>query len=263
MKITDFLTRETVIPALAGGDNHVDGVAGQRDLTHDNRCGPHRRQRSAIVGADEADRHKPEAGRSTGHHQEIPLAMQVRCLAANGGGAWSFTTASLADGGHAFTTKAVDVAGNVSTASSALNVSVDTVAPGVPTITSFAPNNNVAGTSSNQITLTGTAMAGSTPEGITRGIETWRAANPAPRATLIQVADHIDHIRKVAGIDHIGLGGDFDGITQVVLGLEDVATYPDLIAELLRRGYSDEDIRKITGRNILRVLKRAEQVAGR
>ena len=106
-----------------------------------------------------------------------------------------------------------------------------------------------------------TAMAGSTPEGITRGVDAWRTANPAPRATIIQVADHIDHIRKVAGIDHVGLGGDFDGITQVVLGLEDVSTYPDLIAELLRRGYSDEDVRKITGRNILRVFKRAEEIA--
>jgi membrane dipeptidase len=108
-----------------------------------------------------------------------------------------------------------------------------------------------------------TGVAGSTPDGIARDIEAWRAANAAPRATIIQVADHIDHIRKVAGIDHIGLGGDFDGITQVVLGLEDVSTYPDLVAELLRRGYGDDDVRKITGKNILRVLKRAEQVAGR
>jgi membrane dipeptidase len=108
-----------------------------------------------------------------------------------------------------------------------------------------------------------TAIAGSTPDAIVRGVDTWRAANPAPRATIIQVADHIDHIRKVAGIDHVGLGGDFDGITQVVLGLEDVSTYPDLMAELLRRGYSDEDVKKIAGRNILRVFKRAEQVAGR
>jgi membrane dipeptidase len=107
------------------------------------------------------------------------------------------------------------------------------------------------------------AVAGSTTDAVTRGVDSWRAANAAPRATLIQVADHIDHLRKVAGIDHIGLGGDFDGITQVVLGLEDVSTYPDLLAELLRRGYSDEDVRKITGKNILRVLKRAEQVAGK
>ena len=106
-----------------------------------------------------------------------------------------------------------------------------------------------------------TAVAGSTADTITRGVEMWRSANTPPRATIIQVADHIDHIRKVAGIDHIGLGGDFDGITQVVLGLEDVSTYPDLIAELLRREYSDEDVRKIAGKNILRVLKRAEDVA--
>ena len=89
----------------------------------------------------------------------------------------------------------------------------------------------------------------------------WRAANPEPRATLAQVADHIDHIRKVAGIDHIGLGGDFDGITSVPVGLEDVSTYPALVAELLRRGYSDEDVKKIIGGNLLRVMRAAEQVA--
>jgi membrane dipeptidase len=88
-----------------------------------------------------------------------------------------------------------------------------------------------------------------------------RVGKEAPRATIIQVADHIDHIKAVAGINHIGLGGDFDGITQVVLGLEDTSTYPDLMAELLRRGYSDEDVRKIAGKNILRVLKKAEDVA--
>jgi len=65
----------------------------------------------------------------------------------------------------------------------------------------------------------------------------------------------------VAGIDHIGVGGDFDGITAVVVGLEDVSTYPQLFAELLRRGYSDDDIRKIANKNILRVLKAAEMTA--
>ena len=83
----------------------------------------------------------------------------------------------------------------------------------------------------------------------------------APKATLSQVADHIDHIRKVAGIDHIGLGGDFDGITQVVVGLEDVSKYPDLTAELLKRGYKDDDIKKILGLNVLRVMRQAEKVA--
>jgi membrane dipeptidase len=77
------------------------------------------------------------------------------------------------------------------------------------------------------------------------------------------VADHIDHIRKVAGIDHIGIGGDFDGISDVVVGLEDVSTYPNLFAELLRRGYSDDDLRQIAGRNVLRVMKAAEGVARR
>ena len=83
----------------------------------------------------------------------------------------------------------------------------------------------------------------------------------APRATLAQVADHIDHIRKVAGIDHIGLGGDFDGISSVVEGLEDVSTYPALTAELLKRGYKDDDIKKILGLNVLRVMKQVEKVA--
>ena len=82
-----------------------------------------------------------------------------------------------------------------------------------------------------------------------------------PKATLAQVADHIDHIRKVAGIDHIGLGGDFDGITQVVAGLEDVSKYPDLTAELIKRGYTDQDIKKILGLNVLRVMTQAEKVA--
>ncbi len=84
---------------------------------------------------------------------------------------------------------------------------------------------------------------------------------PAPKATLSQVADHIDHIRKVAGIDHIGLGGDFDGISSVIVGLEDVSTYPALTAELLKRGYKDDDIKKILGLNVLRVMRQVEKVA--
>jgi membrane dipeptidase len=83
----------------------------------------------------------------------------------------------------------------------------------------------------------------------------------APQATLSQVADHIDHIRKVAGIDHVGLGGDFDGISSVVAGLEDVSTYPALTAELLERGYKDDDIKKILGLNVLRVMRQVEKVA--
>jgi membrane dipeptidase len=94
-------------------------------------------------------------------------------------------------------------------------------------------------------------------------LDAWRAKNPAPRATLSQVADHIDHVRKVAGIDHVGLAGDFDGITAVVQGLEDVSTYPYLTAELLRRGYSDDDIRKLIGGNVLRVWRRVDEIGAK
>lgn len=89
----------------------------------------------------------------------------------------------------------------------------------------------------------------------------WRDANPRPDATLSQVADHIDHLVATAGIDHVGIGSDFDGIGFTPVGLEDVSTFPDLIAELVRRGYPDEDIRKILGGNLLRALDRAEVVA--
>jgi membrane dipeptidase len=89
----------------------------------------------------------------------------------------------------------------------------------------------------------------------------WREANPQPDATLSQVADHIDHLVATAGIDHVGIGSDFDGIGATPVGLEDVSTFPDLIAELVRRGYPDEDIRKILGGNLLRALDRAEEVA--
>lgn len=86
---------------------------------------------------------------------------------------------------------------------------------------------------------------------------------PAPKATLAQVADHIEHIRRVAGIDHVGLGGDFDGITEVVEGLEDVSRYPTLIAELARRGWTDEELAKLAGGNVLRAFAQAERVAAR
>jgi membrane dipeptidase len=96
---------------------------------------------------------------------------------------------------------------------------------------------------------------------VTRGVEAWTKANPAPRALVSDAADHIDHIRKVAGIDHIGLGGDFDGITSVPEGLEDVSKYPALTAELLRRGYKDDEVKKILGLNILRVMRQVESVS--
>ena len=92
-------------------------------------------------------------------------------------------------------------------------------------------------------------------------LQVWREANPRPEATMAQVADHIDHIRELIGVDFIGIGGDYDGTTSLPVGLEDVSTYPDLFVELLRRGYTDEDVAKIAGRNILRVMREVERVA--
>ncbi|MBI2222399.1 MAG: membrane dipeptidase [Acidobacteria bacterium] len=100
-------------------------------------------------------------------------------------------------------------------------------------------------------------------QAVAAALDEWRKANPEPKATLAAVADHIDHIRKVAGIDHIGIGSDFDGITSTPVGLEDVSTYPALTAELLRRGYSEADVKKIIGLNILRVMREAERVSAR
>jgi membrane dipeptidase len=82
-----------------------------------------------------------------------------------------------------------------------------------------------------------------------------------PRATLQQVADHVEHIRDVAGIDHVGLGSDFDGITSVPEGLENVTKFPDLVAELLRRGWKEQDVKKVVGQNALRILRDVERVA--
>ncbi len=91
----------------------------------------------------------------------------------------------------------------------------------------------------------------------------WEQANPRPQATLAQVADHLDHVRQVAGPDHVGLGSDFDGFDHPPVGLEDVSRFPYLFAELIRRGWSDDDLRKLAGRNLLRVLRQAEETAAR
>lgn len=89
------------------------------------------------------------------------------------------------------------------------------------------------------------------------------AANPLPPLPISKLIDHIDHIVKVAGVDHVGIGSDFDGITEVVQGLEDVSTFPALFAELARRGWSDADLKKLAGENLLRVFGQAEAVAKR
>jgi len=98
---------------------------------------------------------------------------------------------------------------------------------------------------------------------IRKEIEEWLAEHPMPDAILEDVADHIDHIRDVIGVEYIGIGADYDGITTVPVGLEDVSTYPHLFAELLRRGYSEEELKKIAGLNVLRVMREAENVAKR
>ncbi|WP_111766674.1 dipeptidase [Nakamurella deserti] len=92
-------------------------------------------------------------------------------------------------------------------------------------------------------------------------IDRWRAENPVPRATLAQVADHVEHAREVAGVEHIGLGGDFDGVAVLPDGLEDVASYPRLLGELAGRGWSDTELAGLTSGNVLRVLGRAEEIA--
>ncbi|HEV2284777.1 MAG TPA: dipeptidase [Steroidobacteraceae bacterium] len=91
----------------------------------------------------------------------------------------------------------------------------------------------------------------------------WERAHPKPPVGIGDVADHIDHIRKVAGVEHVGLGSDFDGIPEAPAGLDGVDKYPALLAELARRGWSDADLAKVAGGNALRVLARAEEVSAR
>lgn len=102
-----------------------------------------------------------------------------------------------------------------------------------------------------------------TDQAIAKGLADWDKENIPPRGGVSDVADHIDHIRKVAGVDHIGVGADFYDVVpgSMVVGLENVTRYPYLFAELLRRGYSDDDVLKIAGRNHLRAMRQMEKVA--
>ena len=101
------------------------------------------------------------------------------------------------------------------------------------------------------------------PDRAKDAMNAWQTANPMPKATISDVADHIDHIVQVAGADHVGIGSDFDGITSTPQGLENVSTYPALFAELIRRGYTDDQLKGIAGLNVLRVMRKAEAVATR
>ena len=101
------------------------------------------------------------------------------------------------------------------------------------------------------------------PDRAKAALADWEEKHPRPAATLAQVADHADHIRQVAGVDHVGLGSDFDGIEDTPLGLDGVDRFPALLAELMRRGWTDADIAKLAGENVLRVMARAEKVAER
>jgi membrane dipeptidase len=99
------------------------------------------------------------------------------------------------------------------------------------------------------------------PDRAKAALAEWEAQHPRPITTLAQVADHIEHVRQVAGIDHVGLGSDFDGIPDAPVGLEGVDRYPALLEELMRRGWSDADIAKLAGENLLRAMAAAEQVS--
>jgi membrane dipeptidase len=99
------------------------------------------------------------------------------------------------------------------------------------------------------------------PAAAKAALTAWEAANPRPASTIPQVADHIDHIAKLIGVDHVGLGGDFDGIEVTTQGMQDVSTYPALLTELARRGWSVADLEKLTSGNMMRVLRAVEAYA--
>ena len=97
---------------------------------------------------------------------------------------------------------------------------------------------------------------------VAEGVKVWQAANPRPAVSVKEVADHVEHVARIAGHDHVGIGADLDGIPYTPTGLEGVETYPRLFAELIRRGWNDADLAKLAGGNVLRALRRAEAVAG-
>jgi membrane dipeptidase len=116
----------------------------------------------------------------------------------------------------------------------------------------------------------GVVMVTFVPTFVSREVAIWsglsdeeRAGRQRPRATIDDVVRHIEHVREVAGVDHVGIGADYDGISELPIGLEDVSTYPRLFAELSRRGWSEADLRKLAGENIIRAWHRVEEVSAR
>ncbi|MFC1619646.1 dipeptidase [Candidatus Neomarinimicrobiota bacterium] len=101
------------------------------------------------------------------------------------------------------------------------------------------------------------------PAAVESGMKSWKTEHIQPVVPISLIADHIDHIRDIAGIDHVGIGSDFDGISTTPVGLEDVAGFPNLIAELLQRGYDEKEVQKVAGLNLLRVFREVENVAAR
>jgi membrane dipeptidase len=99
------------------------------------------------------------------------------------------------------------------------------------------------------------------PTAAEAALKAWETANVAPQTPIAKLADHIDHIKQTIGVDHIGLGGDYDGMDATPVGMEDVSGYPALFTELARRGYSQSDLEKIASGNMLRVLKAVETYA--
>ena len=101
------------------------------------------------------------------------------------------------------------------------------------------------------------------PDRAKAAMDQWEKEHPQPKATIAQVADHIEHIRKIAGVEGVGIGSDFDGIETTPVGLDGVDKYPALFKELARRGWTDDELADLAGRNLLRVMRQAEAVAMR
>jgi membrane dipeptidase len=135
-----------------------------------------------------------------------------------------------------------------------------------PGYLSDAVNHWTADRAAEQARLSSPPFAGlyvGQPERVQAALQAWEREHPRPVVSISQVADHIDHIREVGGVDHVGLGADFEGIPYAPQGLEGVDGYPALLAELMRRGWSDADVAKVAGGNVLRVMAAAEQVGAR